>query len=114
MWLAGTRPRGLALLARYASGWPMPGNRPGDVALFTEGRERIVRALVTAGRDPEDFTVAAQLTGGNSAMERRAALWTARRMRAAGATHLILGLPASLAPDGLDALAHEVAEPLLG
>ena len=114
LWLGGTKPRGLALLARYASGWPMPGNRPGDVALFAEGREKIVRALVGVGRDPEDFSFAAQLSVGSTAMERRAALWTARKMRAAGATHLILGLPASLAPEGLDDLVHEVAEPLLG
>jgi alkanesulfonate monooxygenase SsuD/methylene tetrahydromethanopterin reductase-like flavin-dependent oxidoreductase (luciferase family) len=114
LWLGGTRPRGLALLARHADGWPMPGNRPGDVALFIEQRDRIRGALDAAGRDPDDFSYAAQLTVGASAMDRRAALWTARRLRTAGATHLILGLPARLAPDGLDDLVHEVAEPLLG
>ena len=92
----------------------MPGNRPGDVALFTAGRDRIIHALTAAGRDPDDFSFAAQLSVGDTPMERRAALWTARRMRAAGATHLILGLPAALAPEGLDDLVREVAEPLLG
>lgn len=113
IWLGGTRPRGLELIARYADGWPMPGNRPGDVELFREKRDLIRRALDGAGRDPDDFAYAAQLTVGTSHMDRRSALWTARKMRAAGATHVILGLPASLAPDGLDDLVHDVAEPYL-
>ena len=40
----------------------MPGNRPGDVAYFAEQRDRIRRALDAIGRDPDDFTFAAQLT----------------------------------------------------
>lgn len=34
IWLGGQRPRGIRLAARFAEGWPMPGNRPGDVAYF--------------------------------------------------------------------------------
>jgi alkanesulfonate monooxygenase SsuD/methylene tetrahydromethanopterin reductase-like flavin-dependent oxidoreductase (luciferase family) len=113
IWLGGTRPRGLALIARHADGWPMPGNRPGDVDLFREKRDLIRRALDSVGRDPDDFAYAAQLTVGATHMDRRSALWTARRMRAAGATHVILGLPAALAPEGLDDLVQEVAEPYL-
>ncbi len=112
LWLGGTRPRGLALLARYANGWPMPGNRPGDVAYFAEHRDRIRRALDIAGRDPDDFTFAAQLSCGTTPSDRAAALATARRFVAAGATHVILGLPARAAPDGVTSLAREVAEPL--
>ncbi|MFN8621844.1 MAG: LLM class flavin-dependent oxidoreductase [Chloroflexota bacterium] len=114
LWLGGTRSRGLALLARFASGWPMPGNRPGDVAFFADRRDAIRRALTDAGRDPDDFSFAAQLSVGASPAERRAALEVARRFRAAGATHVILGLPAALAPEGLDDLVREVAEPLRG
>ena len=114
IWVGASRPRGLALLARYASGWPMPGNRPGDVEFFVEARSAILRALEAAGRDPEGFSLAAQMTCGTTPADRRAALATARRFVAAGATHVILGLPASIAPDGMRALADEVAEPLLG
>lgn len=114
VWVGAMKPRGLSLLARYASGWPMPGNRPGDVEFFSEARSAILRALEAAGRDPAGFSFAAQLSCGTTPADRRAALATSRRFVAAGATHVILGLPASIAPDGLRALADEVAEPLIG
>jgi alkanesulfonate monooxygenase SsuD/methylene tetrahydromethanopterin reductase-like flavin-dependent oxidoreductase (luciferase family) len=114
VWVGATKARGLRLLARHASGWPMPGNRPGDVAYFIEARAAVLRALEAAGRDPSGFSFAAQLSCGTTPADRRAALATARRFVAAGATHVILGLPASIAPDGMTALADEVAEPLLG
>ncbi len=114
LWVGATRPRGLRLLAEYAAGWPMPGNRPGDVEYFSAARSDILRALEAAGRDPAGFSFAAQLSCGTTPAHRRTALATARRFLAAGATHVILGLPASIAPDGMTALADEVAEPLLG
>ena len=112
IWLGGQRRRGLALAARYASGWPMPGNRPGDVAYFVDRRDALLRALETAGRDPADFSFAAQLAIGASVVERREALATALAFRRAGATHVILGIRAADAPDGLRAVAAEVAAPL--
>jgi hypothetical protein len=90
----------------------MPGNRPGDVAYFAARRDEISRALEAVGRDPGAFTFAAQLSCGATATSRRAALETSRAFVRAGATHVILGLPAAAAPDGLVALAEEVAEPL--
>ena len=114
LWIGAGKPRGIALMARYASGWPMPGNRPGDVAYFAASRDAISRALEAAGRDPASFSFAAQLSCGITPAERRTALATARKFVAAGATHVILGLPASIAPDGMSAVADEVAEPLLG
>ena len=113
IWLGGQRRRGIALAVRYADGWPMPGNRPGDVPYFSAKRDEIRRALAEAGRDPDDFAFAAQLSCGSSPAERATALATARDFIRAGANHVILGLPASAAPDGLAAVAHEVAEPLL-
>jgi len=113
LWTGVQGPRGIALAARYASGWPMPGNRPGNVPYFTAKRAEIRRALEAAGRDPEAFTFAAQLSVGTTPADRRKALVAARAFVAAGANHVILGLPASLAPDGLRALIDEVAEPLL-
>ena len=58
----------------------MPGNRPGDVAYFAEKRDEIRRALEAAGRDPDDFTFAAQLDAGTTADTRR------RRSRSPGAS----------------------------
>ena len=113
IWLGGQRPRGIGLAVQYAEGWPMPGNRPGDVAYFTEKRDEIRRALEAAGRDPDDFTFGAQLDAGTMADTRRAALDVARRFLAAGANHVILGVPAAAGPEGLTAMATEVAEPLI-
>jgi len=112
IWLGGQRRRGVALAVRHADGWPMPGNRPGDVPYFAEKRDEIRRALEAAGRDPDDFTFAAQLSCGTTAAERREALAVATAFVRAGAGHVILGLPATTAPGGLADVAREVAEPL--
>jgi 2-methylisocitrate lyase-like PEP mutase family enzyme len=77
-----------------------------------EKRDEIRGALEAAGRDPDDFTFAAQLDCGTMAEDRRTALGMARRFAAAGANHVILGVPAMAGPDGLAAMAREVAEPL--
>jgi hypothetical protein len=71
-----------------------------------------LRALEVEGRDPAEFTFAAQVSCGSTTASRRSALETARRFRRAGANHVILGMSASDAPDGLAAVAHEIAEPL--
>ena len=90
----------------------MPGNRSGDVAFFVEKRVEILRALEAVGRDPTEFTFAAQLTCGETDAELRDARATAEAMRRAGADHLILGVPARLGPIGLARMAAEVAAPL--
>ncbi len=113
IWLGGQHRRGIALAARYAEGWPLPGNRPGDVTYFAAKREELSRALEAVGRDPGAFSFAAQLSCGTTPATRRSALDTARRFVRAGATHVILGVPAGVAPGGLAAVAREVAEPLL-
>ena len=90
----------------------MPGNRPGDVAYFLERRDALRRALAGVGRDADDFSFAAQLTCGRTREERAGALEVAERFIEAGANHVMLGLPASVAPDGLGDVIREVAEPL--
>ena len=112
IWLGGQGPRGIRLAVEHADGWPMPGNRPGDVAYFAVKRDEIRRALEAAGRDPETFTFAAQVDCGATGPERGAALRVAQRFVEAGANHVILGVPAAAGPDGMAAMAHEVAEPL--
>ena len=112
IWLGGQKARGIALAVRYAEGWPMPGNRPGDVDYFTTKRDEISRALEAGGRDPAAFTFAAQLSCGTTPASRREALATARAFVRAGANHVILGVPASVVPDGRAAVGDEVAGPL--
>ena len=113
IWVGGQKPRGIALAARFASGWPMPGNRPGDVAYFADRRDAIRAALEAAGRDPAAFSFAGQLSCGSTAADRTTARDTAIALVRAGATHVILGVPASVAPEHLRLVADEVAGPLL-
>ncbi len=112
IWLGGQRRRGIALAAQFAEGWPMPGNRPGDVAYFAEKRSEILRALEAAGRDPAGFTFAGQISCGSASDERRLAREAGKAFLRAGAGHLILGTPGRLGPAGLAAMAREVAAPL--
>ena len=112
LWLGGQRRRGIELIARYGSGWPLPGNRAGDVAYFIAQRDLILRALEAAGRDPGTFTFAGQVDCGSTAADRRAALDTASQLLRAGARHVILGIPGAVAPDSLPEMIREVAEPL--
>jgi alkanesulfonate monooxygenase SsuD/methylene tetrahydromethanopterin reductase-like flavin-dependent oxidoreductase (luciferase family) len=112
IWLGVGKRRGIALAARFAEGWPMPGNRPGDVAYFSEKRDEISRALEAAGRDPGEFTFAAQLTCGETDAELREAREAAGRFISAGSNHLILAVPARLGPIGVARFASEVAAPL--
>ncbi|MFZ5853963.1 MAG: LLM class flavin-dependent oxidoreductase [Chloroflexota bacterium] len=112
IWLGGQRRRGIELAVRYASGWPMPGDRAGDIAYFTAKRDQIRRALEAAGRDPDDFSFAAQVAVGDSLTARRETLESAIAFVRAGADHLILAVNAQLGPDRLRDAAREVAEPL--
>lgn len=112
LWFGVGKRRGIELLARFASGWPMPGNRPGDVGYFSEMRDQIRRAIEAAGRDPDAFTFAGQLNAGGSDGELRQARETAEAFLRAGANHLIIGVPAALGPNGVARMAAEVAAPI--
>jgi alkanesulfonate monooxygenase SsuD/methylene tetrahydromethanopterin reductase-like flavin-dependent oxidoreductase (luciferase family) len=112
LWLGGQKPRGMALAARAANGWLMPGDRSGDVGYLAEKRGEMLRALAAEGRDPAGFTFAGQVSCGTTAESRRAALAAARALVEAGAQHLILGVVPPITPDALLAAAREVAEPL--
>jgi alkanesulfonate monooxygenase SsuD/methylene tetrahydromethanopterin reductase-like flavin-dependent oxidoreductase (luciferase family) len=113
IWLGGQKRRGIALAARAANGWLLPGNRAGDTAYLVEKRDEMLRALERAGRDPAGFTFGGQVACGTTAADRREALAAARTMVDAGAQHIILALVPRLGPDGLRAAVREVAEPLV-
>ena len=112
LWLGGQRRRGIALAARYADGWIMPGNVPGNLEYFIDRREALLRALEAEGRDPAGFGFAGQLVVEGSVAGRRAARELALRFVAAGATHLTLGVGVADGVAGLRAIAREVAEPV--
>jgi alkanesulfonate monooxygenase SsuD/methylene tetrahydromethanopterin reductase-like flavin-dependent oxidoreductase (luciferase family) len=112
IWLGGQRRRGIALAARYAQGWIMPGNRAGDVAYFADRREALRNALEDAGRDPGTFRFAAQLNVPTDAPGRAEARQIALDFIAAGADHITLGITARDGVPALTAMASEVAEPV--
>jgi alkanesulfonate monooxygenase SsuD/methylene tetrahydromethanopterin reductase-like flavin-dependent oxidoreductase (luciferase family) len=117
LWLGGQKRRGIALAAAVADGWVQPAiavgeGRPTSLDDFTDRREALVRALEDMGRDPDTFEFGAQIRTGTTDDDRRHALDEAHEAVQRGATHVILGLRPSLGPDGVDAVAHQVAEPL--
>jgi alkanesulfonate monooxygenase SsuD/methylene tetrahydromethanopterin reductase-like flavin-dependent oxidoreductase (luciferase family) len=115
--LGGQKRRGIALAAEVAQGWLLPAvtsdKSPTDLAYFADRRDAILAALEAVGRDPGTFAFAAQIPAGATAASRREALAAGFEAARLGATHIILGMPPRLGADGVDAVAHEIAEPLL-
>src|SRR4051794_11712265 len=107
IFLGGQKPRGIALAARAAQGWLLPGTEAGDAAYFRGRRDVIVRALEEAGRDPAGFELVGQVATGTDRTGRAHALEQARALVAAGATEVILGMPAALGAAGLDDVHRE-------
>ncbi|MDP2350157.1 MAG: LLM class flavin-dependent oxidoreductase [Chloroflexota bacterium] len=112
IFLGGQKPRGIALAARRAAGWLVTGTEAGDVPYFTGRREAILDALEAEGRDPAGFEIVAQVHTGPDAASRARALDQARALVAAGATEMIVGVPAGLGPRALEDAHREVALPL--
>ena len=112
IYLGGQKPRGIALAARAGDGWILPGTHAGNIPYFAEKRDAIVVALEGEGRDPETFDIVGQVMTRGTADSRREAVSLARGLVEAGATHVVLGLPAELGPAGLDDLARECLTPL--
>lgn len=112
IWLGGQKPRGIALAARYADGWLLPGDRAGEVDYFADRRDALRRALEAAGRDPSSFTLAGQVAAPADAPGRRTALDAALAMARAGATHVIVGVAAAGGPAALEVATREIAVPL--
>jgi alkanesulfonate monooxygenase SsuD/methylene tetrahydromethanopterin reductase-like flavin-dependent oxidoreductase (luciferase family) len=112
LWLGGQRSRGIALAAKYAEGWIMPGNRAGDVAYFLDRRDVLRGALEQQGRDPSSFAFAAQVNVPSDQEGRRQAREAALEFVRAGADHITLGIVARDGAPALEAMTREVAEPV--
>ena len=112
IYLGGQKRRGIALAARSANGWIMPGDRAGDLAYLEDRRNAILRALEKEGRDPAGFAFVGQVASGTDASDRRDALDRARAMVNAGATEIIVGIAAAEGSSALETAAHEIGHPL--
>jgi alkanesulfonate monooxygenase SsuD/methylene tetrahydromethanopterin reductase-like flavin-dependent oxidoreductase (luciferase family) len=116
IWLGGQRRRGIDLAARYAQGWItpflLPGGRTDRLAYFLELRERLLARMREIDRDPSGFEFGLQVPTGSTADSRRDGLRLALDGARAGATHIVLSMPPVLGPDGIQAVAQEMAMPL--
>ena len=112
LWLGGQRSRGIALAARFADGWIMPGNRAGDVAYFVDRRDVFRGALDAERRDPSSFAFAAQVNVPSDPEGRRRAREAALEFVRVGADHITLGIVAREGVTALEAMAREVAKPI--
>jgi alkanesulfonate monooxygenase SsuD/methylene tetrahydromethanopterin reductase-like flavin-dependent oxidoreductase (luciferase family) len=112
IYLGGQGPRGIRLAAQSATGWLLPGANAGDVAYFTEKRQALVEAMQAIGRKPADFDFVGQVAAGRTPESRAGALTAARGMIDAGATHVVIQLPADVGPAALEVVARELVEPL--
>ncbi len=116
IWLGGQRRRGIDLAARDAQGWItpflLPGGRTDRLPYFVEHRATLLARMAEIGRDPAGFEFAMQIPTGDTAGSRRDGLRLALDGANAGATHLVLSIPAELGPEGIDPVARELAVPL--
>lgn len=113
IWLGGRKQRGIALAVRAANGWFfVPQDRP-DFDYLAGRHDAVVRDLEASGRDAGAFEFAATVPVGTTPDERTRARERGFALAAAGATHIVLSIPAAAGPEGLRTIGREVAEPLL-
>ncbi|HYU48375.1 MAG TPA: LLM class flavin-dependent oxidoreductase [Candidatus Limnocylindria bacterium] len=109
--LGGQKPRGIALAARAADGWVLPGVNAGDVSYFRAKRGELLAAMERVDREPTGFRFIGQINITQDP-DWTAALQTAREFVTAGATDMVLAVRAADGPDGLVMAARRLAEPL--
>jgi alkanesulfonate monooxygenase SsuD/methylene tetrahydromethanopterin reductase-like flavin-dependent oxidoreductase (luciferase family) len=113
IYLGGQKRRGIELAARLGDGWLLPGTDTGNVPYFTDRRDALLRAMDRQHRDPAGFAFVGQVAAGDtSAAGCREALDTATRFARAGATEVILAVPATGGRNALARAADGIARPL--
>jgi alkanesulfonate monooxygenase SsuD/methylene tetrahydromethanopterin reductase-like flavin-dependent oxidoreductase (luciferase family) len=109
--LGGQKPRGIALAARAADGWILPGAVAGDVPYLRAKRDELLAAMERVDRDPTGFRFIGQVHITQD-HDWTAALQTAREFVNAGSTDIVIGVRPADGPEGLVMAARRVAEPL--
>jgi len=99
---------GLRMAAEMADGWNFSG--VGDLEDFRRKRGVLMQFAESAGRDPAEIEISAQLRMDPAAPD--AALATCTAFVEAGCEHVILYLDPRAGPDGLARLAADVVQPL--
>src|SRR4051812_36134843 len=112
IFLGGQKPRGIRLAARRGAGGLLTGTGAGDAGYFAGKRDELRRALEEEGRDPDTFEFVAQVHTGPDAADLARALDQARTMARAGATEIVIGVPAGLGPAALEAAHRDILTPL--
>ena len=112
--LGGQKPRGIALAARAAGGWILPGNVEGDIDYLSGKRDDLLRAMDRVGRDPTGFRFIGQVHLSKEEASYGRAVALGRKFAAAGATDVVIGVPPALGPEGVRRAGREVAEALRG
>jgi alkanesulfonate monooxygenase SsuD/methylene tetrahydromethanopterin reductase-like flavin-dependent oxidoreductase (luciferase family) len=107
--LGGQGPRGLALAARTADGWILPGVNAGDAGSLAGKRDRLLELFEAEGRDPAGFAFIGQV---HVRDDRQAAIESSLAFVRAGATEVILGMRAALGQPEVRAIAGEIVPPL--
>lgn len=112
LYLGGQRRRGIALAARLADGWLLPGIAAGDVPYFIDRRDALQAACEAIGRDPATLALVGQVACGTTAAERRAAVEGGVAFVRAGASEIVLAMVPAEGPAGVEAIERDVARPL--
>ena len=113
IFLGGQKPRGIALAARRAAGWLLHGHggrrrRRTSPTVATRSCGRSRRRAVTRPRSSSW----ARCTPAPTRPRGRRRSSQARAMVAAGATEMVVGIPAALGPRGLEDAHRDVLGPL--
>jgi hypothetical protein len=88
------------------------GGTTNNGTILGSGGRFLLDRMAELGRDATDFEFATQIPTGATPDAWQNTLEFARGFVEVGATHVILSMPANLGPDGVDAIASQIAAPL--
>ena len=112
IYLGGQKRRGIALAARAADGWLLPGVNAGDAGYLTDRRDALLRAMEAIGRDPATMAIVGQVNVGPGAQDRATAVREALELANAGSSEVVISISAAGGPAALRLAEREVAIPL--
>jgi len=110
--LGGQKRRGIALAAREADGWILPGLNAGDAVYFADRRDALLRAMEAIGREPSDFAFIGQVSLTEGLAGARRAVEQGLDLVGAGATEVVVQMRTAAGPAEVVRAARDVARPL--